>query len=120
MKRYTIKTDVSEYQDLMRCRIERRALSIVQESADGEWVRWSDVERLREYLENQIPEIRIERLEKRLGLVSSGKCPECEQPVSGFKPPVGSFAPEMWATLRESGIDPATGHRRGCSLARKS
>lgn len=47
----------------------------------------------------------------------AGICPECTQDVKDWKAPVGSFAPEMWATLREMHIDPTTGHKDGCKLA---
>jgi hypothetical protein len=98
----------------------RRIDSTMAESESGEWVRWSDVEKLREYLEGQIPEKRIEKLERMIGLVHEGKCPECLQKTRGYKSPSGSFAPEAYATLREMGVDPTTGHRFGCSLANAS
>jgi hypothetical protein len=47
-------------------------------------------------------------------LMQMGKCPFCEQTIKGWKAPVGSFAPEMWATLDEQGIDPANGHADLC------
>lgn len=90
----------------------------MEEFVEGEWVRWADVEKLREFLEAQIPDKRIAKLEKALGLVHEGKCPECEHRVRDFKPVFGSFAPEIWATMREEGIDPANGHRQGCSLSK--
>jgi hypothetical protein len=89
----------------------------MEEQPDGEWVRWSDVERLRDHLESQIPEKRIERLERMVGLVQEGKCPECLQKTQGYKAPSGILAPEAFATLREMGVDPCTGHRFGCSRA---
>jgi hypothetical protein len=61
---------------------------------------------------------RIERLEHDLKNVSydaKGLCPECGRPVKDWKPPFGSFAPEAWATYREMGIDPTTGHKETCS-----
>jgi hypothetical protein len=120
MKRYTIKTQVA-----VRCDYDmdqfgaRKALAeaMFQENPDGEWVRYKDYAAMREHLEAQIPERRIAKLEKALGLVNAGKCPECEQKVRGYEPPMGSLAPEGWATLREHGIDPATGHKQGCSLS---
>ena len=47
-------------------------------------------------------------------LMAMGLCPFCEAQIRGYDPPVGSFAPEAWATLRERGIDPASGHRQQC------
>jgi hypothetical protein len=44
-----------------------------------------------------------------------GECPECGRKVKDWKPMFGAFAPEWWATMREQGIDPATGHRAICS-----
>lgn len=96
-----------------------RADTIVEENPNGDWVRWSDVEKLREELESQIPEKRIERLERMIGLIQEGKCPECMQMTKGYEPPNGLLAPEAFATLREIGIDPLTGHRFKCSMAKK-
>jgi hypothetical protein len=48
-------------------------------------------------------------------ILAMGKCPFCEAPIRGYRPPSGSFAPEMWASLRERGIDPASGHRKCCA-----
>jgi hypothetical protein len=93
--------------------------TIVEESSDGEWVRWSDVVKLREFLENRIPEVRIEKLEKRLGLVMDGKCPECEQCIKDYTPfNGGGFGPEMAATMNEIGLDYGSGHKKGCSLSK--
>lgn len=119
MKRYSIKTEVQFQEDVLTLRRNTRLISVVEESETGLWVKWDDVEELRSYLENQIPEKRIERLEKALGLVSQGRCPECKQKTQGYEVPHGSFAPEAWETLQENGIDPTTGHRCGCSLAKK-
>lgn len=44
-----------------------------------------------------------------------GSCPECGNRIKGWKPMFGSFAPEWWATCREQGVDPATGHSLKCS-----
>jgi len=44
-----------------------------------------------------------------------GKCPYCKRGVKGWKPMLGSFAPEWWATMDENGIDAATGHRKDCA-----
>ena len=41
-------------------------------------------------------------------------CPDCRQRVGGWKPVFGALAPEWWATMRERGIDPATGHKKSC------
>ena len=41
-------------------------------------------------------------------------CPDCRQKVGGWKPVFGALAPEWWATMRERGIDPATGHKKSC------
>lgn len=32
----------------------------------------------------------------------------------GEGPVFGALAPEWWATMRERGIDPATGHKKSC------
>lgn len=117
MKRYKLNTELTVTHDPFHRRETRFAKSRMEEQTDGEWVQWSDAEKLREYLEGQIPEKRIEKLERMIGLVHEGKCPECLQKTRGYKPPNGSFAPEAYATLREMGIDPTTGHRFGCSLS---
>jgi hypothetical protein len=41
-------------------------------------------------------------------------CPDCRQRVGGWKSVFGALAPEWWATMRERGIDPATGHKKSC------
>ncbi len=56
----------------------------------------------------------LERLDA-VELIAQGRCPECKRFVSGYKPPSGTFAPEAWASLREEGIDPGTGHLFSCS-----
>lgn len=48
-------------------------------------------------------------------MLAAGYCPECEQKVRGWSTPVGSFAPEAWAALRDQGVDPASGHKESCS-----
>ena len=103
-------------------REERTAVinSVMIENHSGEYVLWSDVEKMKAELEAQIPEKRIERLERMLGLLSEGKCPECQQKTIDFKSPTGSFAPEAFATLREQGIDPTTGHKFGCSRSKNA
>lgn len=50
-----------------------------------------------------------------LKLVLKGVCPECKQKVRDWKAPLGAFAPEIYATFREQGINPNTGHKDGCS-----
>lgn len=119
MKRYTLHATVTQRMDERSFHTTRQVKANMEESPKGEWVHWSDVEKLRESLENQIPEKRIEKLEKALGLVREGKCPECQQKTQNYQAPTGSFAPEAFATLRESGIDPSTGHRFGCSLSNR-
>lgn len=53
---------------------------------------------------------RVEDLELKV----EGKCPECKRMVKGWKAVFGFFAPEWWASMREVGIDPATGHLQTC------
>lgn len=48
-------------------------------------------------------------------LILLGKCPFCSRPVKGWKPVFGYFAPEWFATMRENGIDPSSGHRANCA-----
>ena len=90
--------------------------SAMEEDVSGEWVRWEDIAGELSKLENRIPEVRIARLERKLGLITTGVCPCCSQNVSGWKAPVGSFAPEAWASLKERGINPMTGHKYGCEF----
>lgn len=47
-------------------------------------------------------------------LMQMGLCPFCEAPIKGWKPAEGSFAPEWYATIREHGRDPSTGHKQNC------
>ena len=47
-------------------------------------------------------------------LLVMGKCPFCERTIKGYSSPEGSFAPEAWATLREHGVDPSSGHSENC------
>jgi hypothetical protein len=47
-------------------------------------------------------------------LMAMGLCPFCERQIRGWEAPVGSFAPEARATLRDHGVDPRTGHRADC------
>jgi hypothetical protein len=55
-----------------------------------------------------------EELERKI----RGVCTECGLKTDGWQPAFGSFAPEWWATMREGGIDPATGHASTCSKAK--
>lgn len=111
------RTVIADSPDDMRRTL--RITPIVEESPTGEYVLWDDVEKAMDFLQNQIPEFRIAKLEKALGLVSEGKCPECGQATRGYKPTFGALAPEIWATMRESGLDPVTGHRVGCTIGGK-
>lgn len=115
MKRFTLQTRA----ELDACTRMQKFYSAMQPNAEGEWVRYEDhvseLGVLRAELEAQIPEKRIAKLEAALGLVQEGRCVECRELVRGYNAPSGSFAPEAWATLREHGIDPATGHKDGCS-----
>lgn len=57
-----------------------------------------------------------ERLREQLRDLDPG-CPECGEKTAAFKAvPEGwhMFAPEIFATLRERGIDPTSGHKRTC------
>jgi len=120
MKRYILNSTVTEQINRFRDTTARRIDSRMTENQEGQWVRWSDVESTIKALEDRIPELRIARLEKALGLVSEGRCPECGERTRDFKAPLGLFAPEAFATLRELGIDPTTGHRQTCKTgARK-
>lgn len=51
----------------------------------------------------------------QVALLASGHCPWCEKYIKGYEAPVGSFAPEMWETMREHGTDPGTGHSQNCT-----
>jgi len=62
--------------------------------------------------------VRQEEMRQELINISyhaTGLCPECGQHVKGYKSPSGSFAPEAYATMREMGLDPSTGHKANCS-----
>lgn len=48
-----------------------------------------------------------------------GKCPECKRQVKDWEAPSGSFAPELWATLREQDVDPSTGHKNNCEITKQ-
>jgi hypothetical protein len=61
---------------------------------------------------NEIEELKQKIFE--LELKVDGKCPDCKNNIKGWKPASGSFAPEWWQTMRENGIDPATGHSMFC------
>jgi len=47
-------------------------------------------------------------------MMAMGKCPFCEASIRGWKPLFGSFAPEWWEIVRESGRDPESGHMQDC------
>jgi hypothetical protein len=55
-------------------------------------------------------EAKINELEMKV----NGICPTCKEEIKGWEPVFGSFAPEWWQTMREQGIDPATGHKSDC------
>lgn len=59
-------------------------------------------------------EIARQLAEAKEDVTKFGLCPYCNEQIKGYKPPVGSFAPEAYATLREHGIDPSTGHKESC------
>jgi hypothetical protein len=61
-------------------------------------------------MDNEELNKRVEKLE----LIAEGKCPDCKKHIKDWKIPFGSFAPEIWASLRENGIDPVTGHSLTC------
>jgi len=52
---------------------------------------------------------------KKVKETKFGCCPECDRYILNWKPMFGGLAPEWWATMRERGIDPATGHSQSCS-----
>jgi hypothetical protein len=52
--------------------------------------------------------------DEKLKLVSEGRCLSCKMKVKGWEPMFGALAPEWWASMRERGIDPATGHKLNC------
>jgi hypothetical protein len=53
--------------------------------------------------------------ETQRDLVLLGKCPYCQRSIKAWKAPMGSFAPEAWATLREHGVNPGNGHMQACT-----
>jgi len=60
-------------------------------------------------------DLSLEERVRRLEAEVQGKCPSCGRLVKDWKSPTGAFAPEAWATLREHGIDPSTGHLKTCT-----
>jgi hypothetical protein len=60
----------------------------------------------------------LEERVRKLEALARGECPECGRKVAGWKPVFGAFAPEWWATMREKGIDPGTGHAADCRALR--
>lgn len=122
MKRYKINSKVERVFSPLDMTDKVSVLSsVVEENETGPWVLWSDVAEL---LERQKEagscslDKRLDKIERALGLASEGKCPECEKPVRDYKVPTGYFAPEIYATLREHGINPINGHKFGCSLGK--
>lgn len=53
-------------------------------------------------------------VEAKHDVTKFGLCPYCNEQIKDYKHPMGSFAPEAYATLREHGIDPSTGHKQSC------
>ena len=76
--------------------------------------------KLTEKIKNPILDWHQKRLDEAVveayKLAILGHCPECNMPVKDWEAPVGSFAPEAWATLSENGVDPSTGHKEDCKL----
>ena len=119
MKRFSLKQNKTVTCSPMEFDAKIQSIAHMEESRDGEWVKATDHFAAVAALEVRIPDIRIERLEKALGLVESGKCPECECYVRGYMSPTGAFAPEAYESMRERGINPSTGHRVTCSRQSK-
>lgn len=119
MKRYKLLTETRRTVDYFRMNVDIEERSTMDEDDLGEWVRWAEVSSELAKLEERIPEVRIARLERKLGLIATGKCPCCGENVSGWKAPSGSFAPEGWASLKERGINPMTGHKCGCEFEKQ-
>jgi len=57
-------------------------------------------------------------VQEQIDRLAKGLCPGCRRPTAGWEVPLGSFAPEAFATLRDHSIDPSTGHRVGCKYGR--
>lgn len=106
--------DLTEFQ-----RHARVTPSPMHENTEGEWVRYDDAIAAVKEAEDKNPEVRIARLEKALGLVSDGRCPECGQKTADYKFPFGGFAPEVAASMKERGLDPFSNHKITCSRAQK-
>lgn len=51
---------------------------------------------------------------RRLEIQADGRCPDCDMKIRGWGMPHGAFAPDLWATLRDRGVDPASGHKQQC------
>ncbi len=64
-----------------------------------------------EFMLSNIPFYKSKPDEK---VVKFGCCPHCGRYIHNWKPMFGGLAPEWWATMRERGIDPATGHSQTC------
>lgn len=117
MKRYNVITKIEKEFRAYDCMNVVRGISIMEESIDGKWVTWEDFQDMKKTLEDRIPEMRIAKLEKAIGLAAEGRCVDCGMLTRDYQSPTGYFAPEAYATLRESGIDPTTGHKFGCNKA---
>ena len=69
-------------------------------------------------VQDKLKELTLTAAEQNL--LAGGFCPKCEVPIRGRYDPVkgwNGFAPEIYATLRENGIDINSGHKRTCELA---
>jgi len=115
MKRYNLQGTVIQHWPPDKTGPTTESNMHMEEAPDGKWVRYEEAAAALREAESRIPEVRIERLEKALGLIAKGCCPECGLKVQDWKPPCGSFAPEAWAMLKERGIDAGTGHKITCS-----
>lgn len=115
MKRFTLQSVVTITRNDNACRSEIKSIAHMEEYPLGEWVHHDEVMTIIGDLESQISEKRIAKLERALGFVAEGRCQHCGQMVRGWQSPSGGFAPEIWDTLKEQGVDPATGHRFSCT-----
>jgi hypothetical protein len=122
MQRYrivpTTTVDHKPWEDARTTTISRA----LEPCPDGDFVKWSDVQAHIATLEAQIPgkveNKQLAALELAVIAISQGKCPGCGRETRDYKPAFGSFAPEVWATLREMGVDPLTNHRFDCSATK--
>ena len=121
MKRYKLHAKISRSCEELHFRNEvMTSTANMEEDPEGYWVSWHDHKKILDetvaMLESQIPERRIAKLEEAILKVADGRCPECGQHTKDWKPLFGSFAPEWFATMKEQGINPGTGHKVRCSL----